>query len=50
MKALLTSRPEIRWMALALPALFIAHWLLTGLWIELLRLIPDSVRAILHLL
>ena len=50
MKALLTSRPEIRWMALALPALFIAHWLFSGLWIELLRLIPDSVRAILHLL
>ena len=50
MKALLTSRPELRWMALALPALFMAHWLLTGLWIELLRFIPDSVRAVLHLL
>jgi hypothetical protein len=50
MKALLTSRPEVRWMALALPALFIAHWLVTGLWIELLRFVPDSVRAVLHLI
>lgn len=50
MKALLTSRPEIRWMALAVPALYIAHWLLTGLCIELLRLVPYSVRAVLHLL
>ena len=50
MKALLTSRPEVRWMALAVPLLFVAHWLLSGLCIELLRLVPDSVRAIFHLL
>jgi hypothetical protein len=50
MKALLTSRPEVRWTALAIPLLFVAHWLLSGIWIELVRLIPDSVRAIFHLL
>jgi hypothetical protein len=50
MKALPTSRTEIRWMALAVPLLFVAHWLLSGLCIELLRLVPDSVRAVFHLL
>ena len=50
MKALLTSHPEIRWTALAIPLLFVAHWLFSGLCIELLRLVPDSVSAILHLL
>jgi Na+-transporting NADH:ubiquinone oxidoreductase subunit NqrD len=50
MKALPTSRTEIRWIVLAVPVLFVAHWLLSGLFIELLRLIPESVRAIFHLL
>ena len=50
MKALPTSRTEIGWMALAVPLLFIGHWLLSGLCIELLRLVPESVRAIVHLL
>jgi hypothetical protein len=50
MKALLTSRPEIRWVAVAVPALFFAHWMLTGLSGEVLRMIPYSVRAVLHLL
>jgi hypothetical protein len=50
MKALLTSRSEIRWAALAVPALFLAHWMLTTLGPQLLRLAPDSVRTVLHLL
>jgi hypothetical protein len=50
MKALPTPRTEIRWMALAVPAVFVAHWLLSGLVVELLRLVPESVRAIFHLL
>jgi hypothetical protein len=50
MKALPTQRAEIRWMALAIPLVFVAHWLLSGLFIELLRLVPSSVRAVLHLL
>jgi hypothetical protein len=50
MKSLLTSHPEIRWTALAIPLLFVAHWLFSGLCIELLRLVPDSVSAIFHLL
>jgi len=50
MKALLTSRPELRWAAVAIPTLFVAHWFLTGLCVEVLRLVPSSVRAVLHLL
>ena len=50
MKALPTSRTEIRWMALAVPLVFVAHWLLSGLLVEVLRLVPESVRAIFHLL
>jgi hypothetical protein len=50
MKALLTSRSELRWAALAIPAVFLAHWLLTSVCMELSRLVPESVRAVLHLL
>jgi hypothetical protein len=50
MKALLTTRSEVRWAAVAIPALFLAHWLLTGLCVEILRLVPSSVRAVLHVL
>ena len=50
MKALLTSRSDLRWAALAIPAVFIAHWLLTSVCVELSRLVPESVRAVLHLL
>jgi hypothetical protein len=50
MKALPTSRSEIRWAALAVPAIFLAHWALTTLGPQLLRLAPDSVRFVLHLL
>jgi hypothetical protein len=50
MKPLLTSRSELRWAAVAIPAVFIAHWLLTTVCMELSRLVPESVRAVLHLL
>jgi hypothetical protein len=50
MKALLTSRPEIRWAAAAVPAIFVAHWVLTSLFLRLAHLLPDSVRTILQLL
>jgi hypothetical protein len=50
MKALLTTRPELRWAALAVPAVFLAHWALSSLCMELSRLVPESVRAVLHLL
>lgn len=50
MKALLTSRPELRWAGLVIPFIFLAHWLLTHVCMELSRLVPESVRAVLHLL
>jgi len=50
MKALLTSRPEIRWAAAAIPAIFLAHWILTTACLRLAHLLPDSVRTILQLL
>jgi hypothetical protein len=50
MKALMTSRSEIRWAALAVPAIVLAHWMVTTLGQQLLRLAPDSVRTVLHLL
>lgn len=50
MKAILTSRSEIRWAAIAVPALFVAHWMLTLVCPHLMALIPDSVRTIFHLL
>ena len=50
MKAILTSRPEIRWAAIAVPAVFVAHWMLVAAGPHLLALIPESVRTIFHLL
>ena len=50
MKALLTSRPEIRWAAAAIPAIFLAHWIVTAVCLHLSRLLPESVRTILQLL
>jgi hypothetical protein len=50
MKALLTSRSEIRWAAIAAPAIYVAHWMLTAACPHLMSLVPDSVRTILHLL
>jgi hypothetical protein len=50
MRALLTSRPEIRWAAAAIPAILAAHWILTVLGLRLANLLPESVRTILQLL
>jgi hypothetical protein len=50
MKALLTSRPEIRWVAAAIPAIFLAHWIVTAVCMHLPHLLPASVRTILQLL
>lgn len=50
MKALLTSRPEIRWAAAAIPAIFLAHWLVTVFCFRVSHLLPESVRTILQLL
>jgi hypothetical protein len=50
MKTILTSRPEIRWAALAIPTLLVAHWMLTIAAPHLIALVPESVRTILHLL
>jgi hypothetical protein len=50
MKAFFTSRTELRWMAIALPSLFLAHWAFTALCPRVVALLPYSFRAILHLL
>jgi hypothetical protein len=50
MKAILTSRPEVRWAAAAIPTILVAHWVLTTLGLRLAHLLPDSVRTILQLL
>jgi hypothetical protein len=50
MKTLLTSRPELRWVAVAVPSLFLAHWAFTVLCPRLLGMLPYSLRAVLHLL
>jgi hypothetical protein len=51
MKALLTTRSDLRWALAALPALFAAHWIVMSL-IPLLLHTPllQSVRAVLNLL
>jgi hypothetical protein len=49
MKALFTTRPELRWMVVAIPSLFVAHWAFTA-FPHLLAMLPYSLRAILHLL
>jgi hypothetical protein len=50
MKALLTSRSDVRWAAVIVPVLFMAHWIQTSLGPHLIALVPDSVRTIFHLL
>lgn len=51
MKALLTSRSDLRWAVLAVPGLMLAHWMLMTVGPELLRfVVPDAVRTVLHLL
>ena len=49
MKALLTSRTELRWLAIAVPTVFVAHWLLVAEGPRLMLLLPYSLRAVLHL-
>ena len=49
MKALLTSRTDLRWLAIAVPALFVAHWLFVSLGPHLVQLLPYSLRAVIHL-
>jgi hypothetical protein len=51
MKALLSTRSDLRWALAALPALFAAHWIVIHLAPLLLHLaLPESVRAVLNLL
>lgn len=50
MKSLMTSRSDLRWAAVAIPAIFLAHWLLSVLSAHLVGLIPESVRTLLHLI
>lgn len=50
MKGLLTSRPELRWFAVAIPTVFLGHWLFTALCPRLVSMLPYSLRAVLHLL
>jgi hypothetical protein len=50
MKALLPSRTELRWMAVAVPSLFLAHWAFTTICPRLVAMLPYSLRAVLHLL
>jgi len=51
MKALLTTRSELRWALAVLPALFLAHWIVITLLPVLLHMaLPESVRVVLNLL
>jgi hypothetical protein len=50
MKALFTSRTELRWMAVAVPSLFVAHWAFSAIIPHLAAMLPYSLRAVLHLL
>ena len=50
MKTLLTSRPELRWFAVAVPTVVLAHWMFTALCPRLMAMLPYSLRAVLHLL
>jgi hypothetical protein len=51
MKAMLTSRSELRWALAALPALFLGHWIVITLIPMLLHTsLLRSVRDVLNLL
>ena len=50
MKTVLTSRPELRWLAVAVPTLIAAHWMFTTLCPRLLLMLPYNLRAVLNLL
>lgn len=49
-KAFFTTRADLRWMAIAVPSIFVAHWAFTALCPRLLAMLPYSLRAVLHLL
>ena len=49
MKSLLTSRTDVRWLAIAVPTLFVAHWLLVTMGPRLVQFLPYSLRAVMHL-
>jgi hypothetical protein len=51
MKALLTSRSELRWALVAVPALIVAHWMVVTVGPAILHcVVPDTVRTVVHLL
>jgi hypothetical protein len=50
MRSFLTTRTELRWLAIAVPALFVAHWMFVTLCPRLVAIVPYSLRAVLHLL
>ena len=50
MKGMLTSRPELRWFAIAVPTLLLAHWMFTALCPRLMGMLPYNLRTVLHLL
>jgi hypothetical protein len=51
MKALITTRSDLRWALAALPAVFLGHWIVIRLVPMLLHMaLPDSIRAVLNLL
>ena len=49
MKALLTSRTDLRWLAVAIPSVFAAHWLFVTIGPHLVQFLPYSLRAVIHL-
>jgi hypothetical protein len=49
MKALPTSRSELRWLAIAIPSVFVAHWLFISIGPRVVQLLPYSLRAVMHL-
>jgi hypothetical protein len=50
MKTWLTSRTDLRWLGIAVPTLFVAHWLLVTMGPRLVQFLPYSLRAVMHLL
>lgn len=50
MRPLLTTRTELRWLAIAIPTVFAAHWMFATLCPRLVAIVPYSLRAVLHLL
>ena len=50
MKTSLTSRTDLRWLGIAVPTLFVAHWLLVTMGPRLVQFLPYTLRAVMHLL